>query len=478
MQVTDETSEIQRLKKFATAIKKIITDNNLELATKRLGYFAEDFAIDKRRKYETVDFQRRYAEIKTNKRKRLYSEEQVSQSLSSLTFDVLEFLDSIVVEYNDFQLSEFQKILPSEENISPKQENDNDTDKKITDISQTKNNVKKTKLERLKDDWRKKRQVNINEPVDTDIVVYASNITKEYSRKVNDFQLTLPELELKLGEITSLVGENGNGKTTLLRIIIGELAQSSAILKYPALVNPKKHNWYKIKQQIAYIPQSLPAWNGLLVDNLHFTAAINGIKGKENEDEVNFILWRLGLYEYRNATWNQISAGFKMRFALAKSLVWKPKLLVLDEPLANLDVNTQQLFLQDLRDLADSLAYPKAIILSSQHLYEVENITDNIVFLKQGSVLYNGKLADFGEDREANAFELSCSLSKYELMDLLEEKISCTEVDIIGHNQYIVNTSIDITANDIMKLFIDYNISLNYFRDISKSTRRLFKTEK
>ena len=46
------------------------------------------------------------------------------------------------------------------------------------------------------------------------------------------------------------MGENGNGKTTLLRIIVGELAQSSGVFKYPALINPKKHNWYKIKNKI------------------------------------------------------------------------------------------------------------------------------------------------------------------------------------------------------------------------------------
>ena len=83
----------------------------------------------------------------------------------------------------------------------------------------------------------------------------------------------------------------------------------------------------------------------MLVDNLHFAAAIHGIRGKENEDEVDFIIWRLGLDKYRNATWNEISGGFKMRFSLGRALVYNPRLLILDEPLANLDVNTQLLFL-------------------------------------------------------------------------------------------------------------------------------------
>ncbi|WP_287286761.1 ABC transporter ATP-binding protein, partial [Okeania sp. SIO2B9] len=243
------------------------------------------------------------------------------------------------------------------------------------------------------------------------------------------------------------------------------------------LTKSKDKSWYKIKQQIAYVPQELPQWTGTLVDNLHFAAAIHGIRRKENEDEVDFILWRLGLDKYKNASWNEISGGFKMRFALAKALVCNPQLLILDEPLANLDVNTQLLFLQDLRYLADSFAHPKTILLSSQHLHEVENVTDNIIFIKEGSVVYNGKLKNFGEDREENAFELSCNLSKNELMDLLEE-ISYTQIEMVAHNQYIINTSKNVGSNEIIKFFLDNNITLKYFRDISSSTRRLFKTEK
>ncbi|NEP07403.1 MAG: hypothetical protein F6K34_22955 [Okeania sp. SIO4D6] len=166
-----------------------------------------------------------------------------------------------------------------------------------------------------------------------------------------------------------------------------------------------------------------------------------------------------------------------MRFALAKALIYNPRFLILDEPLANLDVNTQLLFLQDLRYLANSLAHPKTILLTSQHLYEVESITDNIIFIKEGAVIYNGNFQDFGTDREENTFELSCNLSKNELMDLLEE-ISYTQIEMVGHNQYIINASKNIGSNEMIKVFIDNDITLKYFRDISKSTRRLFKTEK
>ncbi len=165
-----------------------------------------------------------------------------------------------------------------------------------------------------------------------------------------------------------------------------------------------------------------------------------------------------------------------MRFALAKALVWNPKLLILDEPLAHLDVNSQLSILQDLRYLADSVTHPKAIVLTSQHLYAVENITDNIIFMKAGDIKYNGKLKDFGKEMEDNAFELACHLPQEKLISLLRT-INYTEIEIIGHNNYIIYTAKNVTAKKVMSLFVDYDINLKYIRDISQSTRRLFKTK-
>ena len=307
-------------------------------------------------------------------------------------------------------------------------------------------------------------------------VFIGQNLTKKYRGQSTDFILSIDELRLKYGEITSLVGENGNGKTTLLRIIAGDLKETAGTVAYPALSGRKglhnlDYNW--IKQKIAYIPQELPRWSGLLVDNLHFSASINGILGKDNQFEVDFIISRLGLDKYRNFTWSEISGGFKMRFALAKALLWNPKILILDEPLANLDINTQMVFLEDLRDIADSTEDPKSIVVSSQHLHEIESISDNLIFLQNGSASYNGSLRDFGKDRTENCFEFVCNLSKSELMDLLEE-VDYIRIHVVIHCHYIVTTSRDVSWRMLFKIFSERGIEVSYFRDVSQSTRRLF----
>ena len=153
-------------------------------------------------------------------------------------------------------------------------------------------------------------------------------------------------------------------------------------LSYPLFALGGIRGWYQIKKQIAYVPQELPAWYGNLKDNLHYSAATHSVFREKNEQEVNYILHRLGLISFLDSKWSELSGGYKLRFSLAKALVWKPKILILDEPLANLDKRAQLVFLNNIKDF--SSRYNLCVILSSQHIEEVELIADKLMYLKNG----------------------------------------------------------------------------------------------
>ncbi len=303
-------------------------------------------------------------------------------------------------------------------------------------------------------------------------VFTGKNISKTFRSSKFTFRLPTLDLELKLGEVTGVVGENGNGKTTLLRIVAGDLEADGGTLHYPAFP-AQPGDWYRIKQGIAFIPQQLKSWQGLLKENLHFSAAIHGIKGVENEEQVDFIIHRLGLSQYEDAVWSEISSGFKLRFALARALVWKPQLLIIDEPLANLDINTQQVFLQDLRFLANSARHPMAILITSQHLHEVESIADNIIFMRNGEALYNGSMREFGQNREENLFELSTETSKANILYALRQ-IQGLKVEDLGQVK-VIHVPIAIGSGDVLQALVAEGVKVNYFRDISTSTLKLFR---
>jgi ABC-2 type transport system ATP-binding protein len=293
--------------------------------------------------------------------------------------------------------------------------------------------------------------------------VLAKAVSKRYTK--GGFMLEPLDLSIRSGEIVGVVGENGNGKTTLLRILSGELKQGDGTLHYYFSEN-HGNSPYQIKQEVALIPQRIPRWYGTLKENLHFYASANGFYGEDNLLMTDFMLARFNLTSFANHTWNRLSSGYRTRFEIAKILLKRPRLLVLDEPLANLDINAQQTLLNDLRFMAQSAHKPLGIVLSSQQLHEVEKIADKVLFLKNGKLLHTQKQ---GLQTET-VLEMEIKATRAELENALKE-ISCTIKFNGGY--YVVSSSQETTAG-ILAVLVRQNLIPVYFRDISQSTKRFF----
>ncbi|RYY61855.1 MAG: ABC transporter ATP-binding protein [Chitinophagaceae bacterium] len=222
--------------------------------------------------------------------------------------------------------------------------------------------------------------------VSSEPVIRMEKVNKTY--QAGSFSLKEIDLQLYPRQIIGLVGENGNGKTTLLRLLYGELRPDNGSISYHISGLPDTASFYDTKTRLGFIPQRPNNWYGSLMANLQFTATHYGYKGRDNFLWTELVCARMGLRAFRTFNWNRISSGYKMRFELAKAIIKKPQVLLLDEPLANLDVLAQQVILEDLRFLAESEKMPIGIILSSQQLYEVEKVSQQVIFLKNGSPKY------------------------------------------------------------------------------------------
>jgi ABC-2 type transport system ATP-binding protein len=294
-------------------------------------------------------------------------------------------------------------------------------------------------------------------------LVTVDQISKTYVG--GNFTLSPVSLHVSTGDILGVVGENGNGKTTLLRCLSGQLAIDSGSVKYEQV---KEKEYYAVKHKVAFIPQRIPKWFGLLKDNLHFSAAIAGVKGNENDLMVDFMIERLGLGSYSHLTWNQISSGYRTRFEIARVLLQKPALLILDEPLANLDINAQQTILTDLKFLAKSINHPMGVVLSSQQLHEVEKIADNVLFIKQGSCVFQTK--EKKETINSHVLELETTADRDEIFSILGEE----NVSIQFNGGFYTVTSTQYSVKEMLEKLVSGRVSMTYFRDITYSTKRLF----
>jgi ABC-2 type transport system ATP-binding protein len=277
------------------------------------------------------------------------------------------------------------------------------------------------------------------------------------------------QLSIHPGEIWGLVGENGNGKTTLLRILANDLTYDSGEMKFA--MQEEKGDEYELRTKLVYLPQRTPKWYGSLKENLKFAATNYGTKGDENELLVMMYIIRFGLWPFRNHMWSELSSGYKMRFELARTFLRKPSLLLLDEPLANLDVLAQQLILEDLKSLSQSLAQPIGIVLSSQQLFEVEKVSDKVIFLKNG---FPTHLSDAISESQENKvlIELDAKIEKIELQQLLSE----LNVEKLSYNGgvFVIELLEENAVEKLLTVLLKNKIQLTYFRDITNSSRRLF----
>ncbi len=306
----------------------------------------------------------------------------------------------------------------------------------------------------------------VKEPV---LLAEVKDLKKSYSR--SSFSLGTVNLKISEGKIIGLVGENGNGKTTLLRSLCGELLPTDGSISY----HFKTEDCYELRTRLVYIPQRTDTWYGSMLDNLRFTASSYGIKAEENEWLVDLVIARMGLRNYRNLKWKDLSSGYKMRFELARMLLRKPKLLLIDEPLANLDILAQQTVLEDFKAIARSPFRPLGIVLSSQQLYEVEKTSDEVIFLKQGEQ----KTVNSSDPKTGNketvkelVIEFESEWNQEQLF-LILNKLNLSRLHHNG-GTYIGYFPESVSVKDFLQTSIQEDIPIKYFRDISNSTRRFF----
>ena len=297
-------------------------------------------------------------------------------------------------------------------------------------------------------------------------IITASAVTKTYAK--GNFTLGALDVSVRMSEMVGLVGENGNGKTTLLRLLCGELKETSGTIDY-TFSKPYK-NQYELKTRLAYIPQRIERLRGSLMDNLQFTLSQYGVKREDNYLLSLAFLARMGLWAYKDLEWSRLSSGYKMRFELARTLLRNPEVLLLDEPLANLDILAQQIILEDLQFLSSSLSRPFGVILSSQQLYEVEKASDKILFLDNGKLIEQ-QIADDVEEHSL-VLEFHSSLSR----EQLQASLGKLDLEKLYYNggSYIAYFPKGKPMTDVLLLLGEEKVPITYIRDISKSSRRFF----
>ncbi|KYG61138.1 ATPase [Bdellovibrio bacteriovorus] len=193
---------------------------------------------------------------------------------------------------------------------------------------------------------------------------------------------------VKGGEIFGLLGPNGAGKTTIISTITTLEQPSSGSVKVFGVEVAKDPMF--TKKQIGVVHQEVINSGFFDVQEiLEFHSGYYGLR--KNKDRIDFVLSKLALYEHRHKKVKQLSGGMKRRLMIAKALVHNPKLLLLDEPTAGVDIRLREdlwKFVQELRSEGMS------ILLTTHYLEEAEELCDRVGIINLGSLVELGNTKD------------------------------------------------------------------------------------
>ncbi|PCI77020.1 ATPase [Candidatus Aerophobetes bacterium] len=201
-------------------------------------------------------------------------------------------------------------------------------------------------------------------------------------KKFNKFKaLDSVSFTINPGEIFGLLGPNGAGKTTLISCIVGLLKPSSGHIKIFDYDSQEESN--KAKHLLGFVPQELINYGYFTVEKiLAFHIHFYGLS--KDRDRINFLLHKLSLYKHRKKLVSQLSGGMKRRLLIAKALLHSPRLLLLDEPTAGIDLHLRNTIWSFVNDLKKEKI---AILLTTHYLEEAEHLCDRIGIIKNGQLV-------------------------------------------------------------------------------------------
>ena len=289
----------------------------------------------------------------------------------------------------------------------------------------------------------------------TEIVLQTQQLSKNYGRlkAVDKLDLVIPR-----GSVFGLLGPNGSGKTTTLGMLLDVIQPSSGDYNWFGEAGSKEQR--KKIGAILETPIFYPYLSAY--KNLEIVALIKEV----STDRIEPVLQQVGLYDRKNDKFKTYSLGMKQRLSIASALICDPEVMILDEPTNGLDPQG----IAEIRTLITDIAKQgKTIILASHLLDEVQKVCSDFAVLKNGKLIYTGKVADVTKG-DAKIIVASST----NLKSVLDNCPMVAESTVLFNDQYEVKLIDEKTATDLNGYLVENNVVVSHLETQSKSLEKQF----
>ncbi|QEP44296.1 ABC transporter ATP-binding protein [Ectothiorhodospiraceae bacterium BW-2] len=243
------------------------------------------------------------------------------------------------------------------------------------------------------------------------MTIPALEIRQLYKRYSNGFEaLKGIDLEVEPGDFFALLGPNGAGKSTTIGIIMSLVNRSGGQIKI--FGHDTQTETMLTKRLLGLVPQEFNFNQFEPIEEIVLNqAGFYGVKVAEARRRCQWALESLGLWEKRRNMARTLSGGMKRRLMIARAMIHQPKLLILDEPTAGVDIELRRSmwsFLQQVNQMGTT------IILTTHYLEEAEQLCKNVAIIDQGEIVTHTSIKSLIAtlDRETFIFDLRSDISK------------------------------------------------------------------
>lgn len=276
-------------------------------------------------------------------------------------------------------------------------------------------------------------------------MIKVNNIYVKYNK--GDFVIKDLSLFVPKGAIFGFIGSNGSGKSTTIKSILGLLKPTQGSIDVLGTENPSNNS--KIRSKIGYLIESPNFYKNLTAyENLFILKKYLGF----DKSRIKEVLELFGLWEVRDQLYSSFSTGMKQRLGIAKSFLSNPELIILDEPLNGLDPS----WIIEVRNILKRIntQYGTTFFLSSHLLSEMEKVVTHIGILKDGGIVYQGKISDFMAKKDRIiTIKYNSYTGDFSSLDMLGFKFISNENNTVKF--HIENGAV---YNELFSCFIANNI--------------------